>query len=257
MEKGKKLCAILSLSLTIVGLSGCAIPGVTEPLDEGNGIKDILSTNKSTTAEEETIDPFDFDKVYIPEDKTIYNIGDTLYPKKYLSDFSTEEVGSYMQLTINSATVYEHAYDAGIDESEFCDDSDIYKQLSPFQPKLIEKDIAMSGRFLLCDISIKYEDFFLEENADGTDNITFLNLIYVYDDGSYVTTGNVPFYLSNHGYNYTNFDIGSDTINLQVGWIIDKEIFELDEFDVSKLYLIMPHRTSDERLMEFVYLGLK
>jgi hypothetical protein len=42
-----------------------------------------------------------------------------------------------------------------------------------------------------------------------------------------------------------------------VGWIIDKEIFELDEFDVSKLYLIMPHRTSDERLMEFVYLGLK
>jgi hypothetical protein len=67
----------------------------------------------------------------------------------------------------------------------------------------------------------------------------------------------VPFYLSNHGYNYTNFDIGSDTINLQVGWIIDKEIFELDEFDVSKLYLIMPHRTSDERLMEFVYLGLK
>lgn len=247
---------ILLITILVMGmtLTACGIPGVTEPFDNannGNGIN-AGQENKDTgnNVEPESIASSD-EKKYIPEDMPMYNIGDKV---EYVErNTKNEDFRLLMTFTVNSATVYEHALDSGISENEFID-TEIYERLSPLEPN--SKPVAeyINSRLLLCDISIDYEDLYLEEN-EPEDNITFLELIYVYDDKSYVRVG-YPCYLSNslgEGKEwYYNVSVG-ETVNFQVGWVVDAEVFKLDEFDLSRLYLA---RTGDADFMRVIYLGL-
>lgn len=209
MIRAKRIIiTVLICTSTILG--GCAIPGVTEPLDN----EKIVTNSKNENNESgETVDPFDYEKIYIPEGKTIYNIGDKVSPLMYINDANGDK--NALEFTINSANVYEYASDSGIDKSKFSD-GEVYRMLSPCQPSLVLVDRAYDARCLVCDITLKYDDIYVDAYNGGS-NITYFALVYVYDDNSYILTG-MPIYLSNsNGWHYTNFDISTEPINLQVG----------------------------------------
>lgn len=209
MIRAKRIIiTVLICTSTILG--GCAIPGVTEPLDN----EKIVTNSKNENNESgETVDPFDYEKIYIPEGKTIYNIGDKVSPLMYINDANEDK--NALEFTINSANVYEHASDSGIDKSKFSD-GEVYRMLSPCQPSLVLVDRAYDAKCLVCDITLKYDDIYVDAYNGGS-NITYFALVYVYDDNSYILTG-MPIYLSNsNGWHYTNFDISTEPINLQVG----------------------------------------
>lgn len=251
MIRAKRIIiTVLICTSTILG--GCAIPGVTEPLDNEKIVTNSKNENNENNESGEAVDPFDYEKIYIPEGKTIYNIGDKVSPLMYINDANGDK--NALEFTINSANVYEHASDSGIDKSKFSD-GEVYRMLSPCQPSLVLVDRAYDARCLVCDITLKYDDIYVDAYNGGS-NITYFALVYVYDDNSYILTG-MPIYLSNsNGWHYTNFDISTEPINLQVGWIIDKEIFEMDDFDISRLYICTLHNSSN-KYKEFVNLGLK
>lgn len=251
----KKLILLIAMSVSGLILTACAIPGVTEPFDNKSALRDSFGEhakkNSGNNAESESVEPSD-KKKYIPDDMQIHNVGDKV---EFVTRNSRNEDFKLLKTcTINSATVYEQALDSGISESDFSQ-AEIYEKLSPLEPHLKLPEEFLNSRFLLCDLSIGYEDLYLEENPEHTDNITFLELIYVYDDKSYVQVG-FPCYLSNglEGSEQWNYNVSSgETVNLQVGWIVDAELFKLDEFDLSRLYL---GRMGDEDFMRVIYLGL-
>lgn len=231
----KKILVTLMMT-ALVMLSSCSIPGVTEPMDSKEGGK--ISGNKQNTNEDkDNIKNDDTDdKYHIPKDSPTYSIGDEV---KYIhkeNKFSEPELE--LTYTVNSAKVYDRARDSGIDESKFFQ-FEVYEEFIPNECHLKPAADCLDARLLVCDISIKYEDLYIEKfgNEDG---ITFLSLIYVFDDGSYSNVS-MPCYVSNgkEAPHHFDFDIPeSQAVNMQVGWVIDPKVLNVDELDISRLRIV-------------------
>lgn len=231
----KKILVTLMMT-ALVMLSSCSIPGVTEPMDSKESGK--ISGNKQNADKEEDKIKSDYneDKYHIPKDSPTYSIGDEVKYTYKDNKFSEPELElTYM---VNSAKVYDSAKDSGIDESNFFQ-FEVYEEFIPNVARLKPVEDCLDARLLVCDISIKYEDLYIEKFGNE-DNITFLSLIYVFDDGSYSNVS-MPCYVSNGKeapYNY-DFDIPeSQAVNTQVGWVIDPEVLKVDELDISRLRIV-------------------
>ena len=256
------LCGMVSL------LTACSIPGVTEPFgasgnsysNENSDNKDVSknSDNEKKKAVEITdnIDETEFIQKYVPKGKTLYKIGDVVTPVRPLGD---ENYTQYMHFKVKSATVYDHVSDAGLDESLIYDNWELFDGECGYVPRAVKNEESMKARFLLCDMEFDYDREYLD--CMNTDNVTEYSLIYVQDDGRYVVTG-YPIYhsardLSKAEYNQNDFEVHEETVNIQIGWVIDKDIFEVDKFDLGKLYICTAALNEDEECREYVDLGLE
>lgn len=249
----KKKLALVVMALFMI-LTSCGVPGVTEPMDSDGIFGGNTVENQGNSAGKADNDaPPDTYEYIVPKDSPVYNIGDEVDFIHKENKFSEPEVE--LTYTINSAKVYDTARASGIDESKFIQ-FQVYEEFIPNVCHLKPAEDCLDARFLLCDISIRHSDFYVERWGED-DNITFLTPIYVYDDGSYSPVSE-PCYLSNgkgspHSFDY-DFTAG-ETTNMQVGWVIDAEVIKVDEIDVSRLYLATAVR-GNEDFWTYVSLGL-
>ena len=256
MKKGYILVCMLTLMC-----SGCDIPGVTEPFN--GGVVQRVPQNESESGKEEivkrneitdTVDLNLYTLRYIPEGKEIFQIGEDVEPLGVIAD----KACNYVRMKVTGAKVYEHLSDAPIDNLKISDEWELFDGVCAYEVKAYKDDVSMKAKFLLCDMELEYTQKYLD--WIDFDNITKYSLIYVQDDGSYVMTG-FPMYLSSRDtsrpvYKQNEFDVESGINQLQVGWIIDAELFDVETFDVSKLYICTAH-DGDEKFQEFIYLGLE
>ena len=262
IKKNLKLACILCSMVSV--LTACAIPGVTEPFGaSGNSYsngdsdnKDVSNNNKKKAVEiTDNIDETEFEQRYVPEGKTIYKVGDMVTPVRPLGDLDYAE---YMHFKVNNATVYEHVSDAGLDESLIYDNWELFDGECAYGTRAVKNEDTMKARFLLCDMDIIYDKEYMDYIT--TDNVTEYSLIYVQDDGRYIMTGFPIYYsevdMTKPEYMQNSFEVHEGTLNMQIGWVIDRDIFEVEKFDLSKLYICTAH-DGDEDFQEFVDLGLK
>lgn len=265
--KTTKICIISTFSLMLTACS-CNIPGVTVPMDykETETIKQTSNENdlkdkennvetKKVTEITDNIDETRYEIRSIPKDKTIYNIGDVVSP---ISKNSLLDTGVYVHFKVKSAKIYEKVKDANIDESKISDKWELFDSVCGYDILAEKNEETMNSRFLLCDMDFEYVQSYIDWL--DFDTVTRYALIYVQDDGRYVMTG-FPIYFSEKGeyqsaYRKNAFSVKDGKVNMQIGWVVDKDIFNVEEFDVSKLYICTAH-DGMEKNQEFVYLGLK
>ena len=265
IKKNLKLACILCSMVSV--LTACAIPGVTEPFGASgnsysNGDSDNKDVSKNSDNEKkkaveitDNIDETEFIQKYVPKGKTLYKIGDVVTPVRPLGD---ENYTQYMHFKVKSATVYDHVSDAGLDESLIYDQWDLFDGECAYGTRAVKNEDTMKARFLLCDMDIIYDKEYMDYIT--TDNVTEYSLIYVQDDGRYIMTGFPIYYsevdMTKPEYMQNSFEVHEGTLNMQIGWVIDRDIFEVEKFDLSKLYICTAH-DGDEDFQEFVDLGLK
>ena len=262
MNIKKQLILACILLVMVSVLTACSIPGVTEPFGAGNSNEksvnsDVGDNDKKKAVEiTDNIDETKYIQRYFTKEKQIYKVGDVVTPVRPLGDNDNTR---YMRFKVKSATVYDHVSDAGLDESLIYDNWELFDGECGYVPRAVKNEESMKARFLLCDMEFDYDREYLD--CMNTDNVTEYSLIYVQDDGRYVVTG-YPIYhsardLSKAEYNQNDFEVHEGTVNIQIGWVIDKDIFEVDKFDLGKLYICTASLNEDEECREYVDLGIE
>ncbi len=262
----------LSFIMSVI-LTACNIPGVTVPFDgseeqrknDGSNGTQIENSKNNIEVESDAgikakeitdnIDEAHYTLKKIPQDKIIYHVGDVVSPVGVVD--ANGNTGAYVHFKIKSAKVYEHVSEAQVDISKISEAWELFDGESGYKTMAYKNEKSMEAKFLLCDIDMEYEKSYLKWL--DFDNITKLSLIYVQEDGGYVMTG-YPIYLSNRDnskpeYQQNDYDIHEGIVNLQVGWVIDKELFGVELFDLSKLY-ICTAADGNKKFQEFIDLEL-
>ena len=257
MRIKKYINAICIMICMMSVMTACSIPGVTVPFGEsGNSHESNNSKKKDAVDIIDMADGTEYELGSVPKGKKIYGIGDMVTPVRPVGN---NDEAQYISFKVKSATVYDHISDAGLDDSHFYDEWDLFDGECIDGLDVIKNDETMKARFLLCDMDIDYDSEYVKYMT--TDNVTAYSLIYVNDDGKYVITG-FPIYFSTldkskDAFNQNDFDVHEGTVNIQIGWVIDKDIYGVKEFDVSRLYLCTAYDNKDDVCKELVNLGLK
>ncbi len=268
MTKHRKnvICTAGIFIIMTTTLTACNIPGVTVPYDEYKANKSTENVQKQENNSErsndyinrvikrktmfDSIDKEKYELDYIPDDMTINDMGEWL--EYTYTDIPTDE-DAVFKFKINKAVVYEHLSESEINGSKVFDMWELFDGEAGFG----EYDKSDDARILLCDIDLYYSKEYVDWS--NTDNITKFSLVYMRDDGAYIETG-YPIYFSAYDsskvdHNAMDFNIHEGSMNLQAAWTVDKEMFGVDEFDLSKLYICI-NAGGDADSQRWVRLGL-
>lgn len=228
---GNKWKIFISVCCCITLLTGCAMENP----------EDVKRKAEDNTSEKEAL-------VVDTESDSYYELGDQIELIEPGGD-KPDYVG--LEYTVNSAQIYSNPSEAGIEKDSLCESAECYKGLQPEAPECIERDDAMNSKILLCDMTIK--NINKQEN-----NIDDFSLTYENDNKELVMVG-FPVYFSNpknmqsEYYNYVLLEGQSMTV--QVGWIVDEDVLEVDQLDEKRLFLVQKFG-SDAEHMKVIALGL-
>lgn len=203
--------------------------------------EDVKKRAEKNAAEKEAL-------VVDTESDIYYELGENIEIMEPGND-QTDHVA--FEYTVNSATIYNSPSEIGIEKESLAKTVSYYKGLQPEMPESIEPETTINSKFLLCDITIK--------NINSQmNNITVFSLTYENENKELVMVG-FPVYFSNpmnmesKYYDYELLEGQSMTV--QVGWMVDKDVLEVDEIDEKRLFLVQQFG-SDAKYMKTIALGL-
>lgn len=237
----KKITSIILIFILI--LSGCSIKGVTEPFDDGNPKNEGVVNEKNTLPKNNDDnndiienstqnESDDLGNKNNSEEKVKYQVGEQM-PMLDQRGAKISDLEKYMTITITDKKIYNNILEAGINESNLNPLCEIYPEFDVI-PLSLTPDKYKDAKILMLDIHIQVEDWYLEEKlTEGS--ITKWKLSYVKEDDSYSFLG-FPCYFSNSIKNsYYSMDLSEKEFDVKAAYIIDEELLNVDELDLSKL----------------------
>ena len=176
------------------------------------------------------------------------SIGDEIQVKNV--DYGTNREYVAKSYIVNSVKIYDTAAEIdGVQDKLI--ETDYYMGADPEKPAILKKDEVACGKFLFCDISVKN----IEDEICTVGDISL-----VYEINGVCQLLGYPVYFSNakdneHGiYDYTL--VHGQTLNASIGFCVDPALLQIDNMDLSKLYLSV-NFNGDEEYRQFIDLGLE
>lgn len=184
----------------------------------------------------------------IDNESDIYNIGDEIQVKNV--DYGTNREYVAKSYIVNSVKIYDTAAEIdGVQDKLI--ETDYYMGADPEKPAILKKDEVACGKLLLCDISVKN----IEDEICTVGDISL-----VYEINGACQLLGYPIYFSNakdneHGiYDYTL--VQGQSLDAQIGFCVDPALLQIDNMDLSKLYLSV-NFNGDEENRQFIDLRLE